>query len=176
MGKDTGAAPGKPKRGALWRGVRFVMAAPAACFGAKQIRENAAYINDLAQAIRTGPGADMGVRLHGDRTLDVLSMAWNAQVPIAEVERQLANRRRQTARSTLCYLAGAVLFLVVGFYHAAAALPASPSLLYVVGMGAICSCFFLLAFYNALVNWQIRTRRLGTAREFLHADESWWPG
>lgn len=152
------------------------MAAPAACFGAKQIRENAAYISDLAQAIRTGPGADMGVRLHGDRTLDVLSMAWNAQVPIAEIERQLANRRRQTARSTLCYLAGAVLFLVVGFYHAATALPASPSLLYVVGMGAICSCFFLLAFYNALVNWQIRTRRLGTAREFLHTDDSWWPG
>jgi hypothetical protein len=68
-----------------------------------------------------------------------------------------------------------MLFLVVGFYHAAAALPASPSLSYVVGMGAICSCFFLLAFYHALVNWQIRTRRLGTAREFLHADESWWP-
>lgn len=175
VGKITKDAPDKPKRRTLWRGVRLVMSAPAACFGGRQIRENAGYIGDLVRLIRTGPGTDPRVRLSKDRSLDVLSMAWDAQVPPSEIERQLDNRRRQSTRSTLCYLTGAVLFLVVGFYQAAAALPASPSLLYVVGMGAICSCFFLLAFYHALVNWQIRTRRLGTAREFLHADESWWP-
>ena len=175
VGKNTKDAPDKAKRRTLWRGIRLVVSAPAACFGGKQIRENAEYIGDLAQMIRTGPGTDPRVRLSKDRSLDVLSMSWNAQVPPSEIERQLDNRRKQSARSTLCYLTGALLFLVVGFYHAAAALPASPSLSYVVGMGAICSCFFLLAFYHALVNWQIRTRRLGTAREFLYADESWWP-
>ena len=175
MGKEAKATPEKSRRRTLWRGVRFVLGAPAACFGARQIRENAAYIGDLARLIRTGPGTDTQVRLHGDRTLDVLSMAWDAQVPPAEIERQLDNRRKQSARSTFCYLVGAVLFLVVGFYQAAAALPDSLSLSYVVGMGGICCCFFLLAFYHALVNWQVRTRRLGTAREFLHADESWWP-
>ena len=175
MGRNIKNAPDQPKQRTLWRGVRLVMSAPAACFGGKQIRENAGYIGDLVQLIRTEPGKDLRLRLSKDRNLDVLSMAWDAQVLPSEIERQLDNRRKQSARSTLCYLTGAVLFLVVGFYHAAAALPASPSLLYVVGMGAICSCFFLLAFYHALVNWQIRTRRLGTAREFLHADESWWP-
>ena len=175
MVRNARDAPNKPKRRALWRGVRLVMSAPAACFGGKQIRENAGYIGDLVQLIRTGPGTDLRVRLSKDRSLDVLSMAWDAQLPPSEIERQLDNRRKQSARSTLCYLTGAVLFLVVGFYHAAAALPASPSLLYVITMGAICSCFFLLAFYHALVNWPTRTRRLGTAREFLHADESWWP-
>lgn len=175
MGKNIKNASDKPKRRALWRGVRLVMSAPAACFGGKQIRENAGYIGDLVRLIRTGPGTEPRVRLFKDRSLDVLSMAWDARVPPSEIERQLDNRRKQSARSTLCYLAGAVLFLAVGFYQAAAALPASPSLLYVVAMSAICSCFFLLAYYHALVNWQIRTRRLGTAREFLHANESWWP-
>jgi hypothetical protein len=175
VGKNPKDALDKPKRRSLRRGVRLVMGAPAACFGGKQIRENAGYIGDLVQMIRTGPATDRQVRLSKGRNLDVLSMAWDAQVPPSEIERQLDSRRMQSARSTLCYLAGAMLFMVVGFYHAAAALPASPSLSYVVVMGAICSCFFLLAFYHALVNWQIRTRRLGTAREFMHADESWWP-
>ena len=49
------------------------------------------------------------------------------------------------------------------------------SVAYVVGLLAICTAFFLSAFYNALINWQIRTLRLGTAREFLRAEESWWP-
>ena len=175
MAKDAKALPDKPKRRTLWRGVRLALGAPAACFGARQIRENAAFISGLAWMIRTGPGADHQVRLRAGRNLDVLAMAWDSQVPPAEIMRQLDNRRRQSARSTLCYLAGAVLFLLVGFYHAAAALPALPSLSYVLAMGAISCCFFLLAFYNALVNWQVRTLRLGTAREFLDADESWWP-
>jgi hypothetical protein len=38
-----------------------------------------------------------------------------------------------------------------------------------------CGLFRLLAFHNALVNWQIRTLRLGSWREFLNTNESWWP-
>ncbi len=175
MSKDVKTSPGKSKRRSLWRGVRLALSAPAACFGAKQIRENATLIVGLAQTIRTGPGVDTRVRLRSGRNLDVLAMAGDAQVSPAEIMRQLDNRRRQSARSTLCYLVGAVLFLLVGFYHAAAALPSLPSLSYVSVMGAICCCFFLLAFYNALLNWQVRTLRLGTAVEFLHSDQSWWP-
>ncbi len=175
MDEDAKVSSGKPKRRMLRKAVRLAFGAPIACFGPKQIRENAAFIAGLAQTIRIGPGADYRVRLSAGRNLDVLAMAWDAQVPPAEIMRQLDNRRRQSARSTLCYLAGAVLFLLVGFYHAAAALPVLPSLSYVLAMGAISCCFLLLAFYNALVNWQVRTLRLGTAREFLDADESWWP-
>ena len=48
-------------------------------------------------------------------------------------------------------------------------------LAYVIGLLTICTAMFLSAFYNALVNWQIRTRRLGTVLEFLRTEESWWP-
>jgi hypothetical protein len=46
---------------------------------------------------------------------------------------------------------------------------------YVVVLLLICGLFCLSAFHNALVNWQCRTERLGTWREFLSTDDSWWP-
>ena len=38
-----------------------------------------------------------------------------------------------------------------------------------------CVLFFLVAFYNALLNFQIRTRRQATWREYLLTSESFWP-
>ena len=156
-------------------GVRKTLGAPIACIGVDQIAENARLIQGLAQTIRTGPGPDPMVRVRPDRTLDMSEMSWEAQVPVAEIERLLANRRRQSRQATWGYLSGGAVFVVMGFIHAASILPAMPTLLYALSTAAICCCFFLMAFYNALINWQVRTRRLGTAREFLNADETWRP-
>jgi hypothetical protein len=38
-----------------------------------------------------------------------------------------------------------------------------------------CMLFFLIAFYNALLNFQIRMRRLLSCREYLLTNESFWP-
>jgi hypothetical protein len=35
--------------------------------------------------------------------------------------------------------------------------------------------FFLLAFKNAWLNWQLRTRRFGSAMEYLTTAEHFWP-
>jgi hypothetical protein len=91
-----------------------------------------------------------------------------------EIERQLCNRRRQTAVSTYCYLAGGAGFLALWTCEALLE-PTYASLPYIVALIGLCGVFFLSAFYNALVNWQARTLRLGTAREFLATDDSWWP-
>lgn len=163
------------QRGPLWRGVRLIVAAPLACFGYAQIASNANTIRGLIGAIRSGPQRDPHVRLAPDRTLDVTAMAWAAEVSPAEIERQLENRKRQTTQATFLYLLGAGLFLALSFYHAIVTLPALPTLSYFLTMISICCCFCSMAFYNALVNWQIRTRRLGSAREFLNAGETWWP-
>ena len=174
MQRNNSPHPEK-QRGPLWRGVRLVVGAPVACFGYRQIAHNASTIKTLVGDIRKGREPDPRVRVADDRTLDVAAMAWGAQVSPAEIERQLENRKRQTVRATFCYLLGAGLFLALAFYHAIALLPVFPTLSYVLTMTAICCCFSSMAFYNALVNWQIRTRRLGSAREFLNAEETWWP-
>ena len=163
------------QRGPLWRGVRLIVAAPLACFGYAQIADSASKIRGLVGVIHSGPQPDPHVRLAPDRSLDVTAMALAAQVSPAEIERQLENRRRQTTRATFLYLLGSGLFVALAFYHAMVTLPALPTLSYLLTMISICCCFCSMAFYNALVNWQIRTRRLGSAREFLDTGETWWP-
>ena len=163
------------QRGTLWRGLRLVAGAPVACFGYRQIADNADTIKTLIGDIRVGPKPDHRVRLAPDRTLDVAAMAWDAHVSPLEIERQLGNRKHQTARATFLYLLGAGLFVAFTLYHAIATFPVLPTLSYLLTTASICCCFCCMAFYNALVNWQIRTRRLGSAREFLNADETWWP-
>ncbi len=175
MNRDRNPQQLKRQHGPLWRGVRLIVAAPLACFGYAQIASNASTIRGLVGAIRSGPQPDPHVRLAPDRTLDVAAMAWAAQVSPLEIERQLENRKRQTTRATFLYLLGAGLFLALAFFHAIVTLPALPTLSYLLTMISICSCFCSMAFYNALVNWQIRTHRLGSAREFLNTGETWWP-
>lgn len=163
-----------PGKGGLWRGLKFVLGAPFQALGTEHIVGSAGLIGDLARQIKVGPGTDARVRIDDGRNLDLVAMAVGAGVNLAEIHRLLVNRRRQTARAVFCYLGGSMAFLALWLIEAITT-PAYASLAYVLGLIAICTAFFLSALYNALVNWQIRTLRLGTASEFLCTEESWWP-
>jgi hypothetical protein len=163
-----------PRRGGLWRGLKFLLGAPIQALGTEHIVRSAGLICDLANQIKVGPGPKARMRVDDSRNLDLAAMAIGAGVSLAEIHRLLANRRRQTTRAVFCYITGGAGFLALWLIEAVAT-PAYMSVAYVVGLLAICTAFFLSAFYNALINWQIRTLRLGTAREFLRAEESWWP-
>jgi hypothetical protein len=39
-----------------------------------------------------------------------------------------------------------------------------------------CALFYLLAFYNALLNFQMRIGRAASWREYLATSEPFWPG
>jgi len=51
----------------------------------------------------------------------------------------------------------------------------SGHLLPVIEYAPFCVIFFLVAFRSALQNYQIRTRRLATASEYLQTPDSFWP-
>ena len=175
MQPELDRKPGPPKRkNGLWRTLGFLLSGPVAALGTKNIADGARTINKLADTIKAGPQPDRRVRTDGDRALDLAAIAFLSGASEAEVERQLANRRRQTVWATHCYLAGGCGFLLLWFWQALLS-PAYASPSYVLGLLVLCAVFFFSAFHNALVNWQARTRRLGTAREFLHARETWWP-
>lgn len=168
-------SPSPPKqRVGLWRTLGFLLGGPIAAFGAKNVVQGARTIGSLADKIKAGPPPDPRVRTNDERFLDLEATAFLAGTSAAGLEQLLANKRRQSARATKSYLAGGFGFLLFWFYEAFVS-PAYASLPYVLGLIALCSVFFLSAFHNALINWQVRTRRLGTAREFLNASETWWP-
>ena len=158
----------------LWRTLGFLLGGTVAAFGTKNIVEGARTIGSLADRIKAGPAPDRRVRTDDERYLDMQATAFLAGTSASGLDRLLANRRRQSARATKCYLAGGIGFFAFWFYEAFVS-PVYASLPYVLGLIALCSVFFLSAFHNALINWQVRTRRLGTAREFFNANETWWP-
>jgi hypothetical protein len=87
----------------------------------------------------------------------------------------LAARQRQTARIAYAALALGCLFLAGWIWHALSSpLTATriASALYFLPFCAVC---FLLAFYNALLNFQIRSGRLASWREYLRTPDDFWP-
>ena len=164
---------GKRKRG-FWGGLKYLLAGPISAIGMDSIAESAAVIRGLAQRVKAGPDGDARVRVYDDRTLDLEAMAYNAGIPVADVRALLGNRRRQTRRAVFSYVSGAIGFFALWIWQASMT-AAYTRLPYVIVLLLICGLFCLSAFYNALVNWQCRTERLGTWREFLLTEESWWP-
>ena len=163
----------KGRRG-LWATLGTLLRGPVDAFNPKQVAQGAQTIGRLVDVIKAGPQADPRVRVGDDRCLDLAAIAHLAAASQSEIQRQLWNRRRQSAIATYCYLIGGAGFLTLWTFDALLQ-PSYASLLYILGLVGLCAVFFLSAFYNALVNWQARTLRLGTAREFLATEDSWWP-
>ena len=165
--------PDKRRRG-LWGTLGAVLRGPVDAFNADGVRKGARTIGLLTEAIRSGPMRDRRVRVEEDGALDVPAMAFLAGRSEVEVVQMLRNRRRQSKIAVYSYLVGGFGFVLIWVYEALLQ-PAYANLGYILALVAFCAVFFLAAFYNALINWQARTMRLGTAREFLTTTDTWWP-
>ncbi|MDD2859452.1 MAG: hypothetical protein PHI71_00100 [Acidiphilium sp.] len=132
-------------------------------------------IKSLLVEIRTRRASRRKIRLNEDGTFDLAAMAFDAALPVSEIERQMANRQLQTARNAKLYLGlGSVLLVVwaIGILDRAAIVVSGVDMVLFL---VVIFCVFLAAFANALINWQVRTRRLGRVGEFLGLEGSWWP-
>ena len=161
------------KDGAFWRGAHFI-AAPYVSAG-KDIRQGGLFIGDLWRVIRLRRKASRKIRLYSDKSFDILAMAFDANVAPAEIERRLFNRRIQTRRNTFSYLICGIILLAVWAWEISLKESTTISMLDMMGFLVVAGCFFIAAFFNALINWQVRTRRLGSVGEFLRLEASWWP-
>ena len=171
---DQPVDPNPPRRRGLWGALGTLVKAPATAFAAKDVAQGARTVVRLANVIKAGPQRDPRIVTEDEGRLDLPAIAYGFATSDCAIERMLRNRRRQTVIETYSYLAGGCAFLVL-WVVAAVRSPVYASLGYVLGLLAICVLFFLSAFRSALVNWQCRTRRLGTVRDFLDTPDSWWP-
>ena len=161
--------------GRLWRGTRFVASSPIATIGVGEVKQGARFIRGLTEVVRTGPRPDRRLRAHADRTLDLLATAFSHGLSVAELEQRLAARRRQTAKAAYFAFALAWGFLGLWLYQALRTPWSYARVISAVEFLPFCAAFFLLAFRNAWLNWQLRTRRLGSAADYLRASEPFWP-
>jgi hypothetical protein len=89
--------------------------------------------------------------------------------------RRWLRRRGQTARVAWgCFAAG---WAALGLWTwQMTVLPAGQGRFWAaVQFLPFCAAFYVLAFRNAWANWQLRTRRLGSAGEYLRSADRFWP-
>lgn len=166
--------PGRVFR-VLTAGPRWFWSRSKEASGSEEILRNGRIIQDLAAAVREGPGAARRIYVDADRRLDLEVTALSHGLSVSGLEERVARRRQQTAR--VAYLTFTGGWLALGWWlWQALTTPWSPGrMLLGIEFIPFCALFFLLAFKNAWMNWQLRTGRLGSAVEYLTTAERFWP-
>ncbi len=158
-----------------WRRAKFVAGGPVASVGVNEIGRGARFIDGLVTVLRSGPPKDDRLKLNEDQTIDLLATAFSYGITVPELEHRLRARQVQTCRAAYAMFAmgcGSLLLWVYGALHMemtrARLVSAAEFVPFVM-------LFFLLAFRSALMNWQLRTRRLGSPVAYLRTTDSFLP-
>lgn len=176
---DAGTA-GDPRRGrrvrrALWAGTKFVAGAPFAVFPLGRIVRGGRFIGALASDLRRGAPPPRVVPRSKDGVLDRAATAHALGLTERELDVWFARRRRQTAGVAYFAFAlgwAAVLAWMWRLLHLDWA---GQRLWAALQFAPACLALFLTAFYQAYLNWQIRTGVLGSAGDYLRSPEPFWP-
>jgi len=131
-------------------------------------------IRDLSATVR-GSRRDRRFRTSGDGGFDLDSTAFLYGISVPELERRLKVRRRQTALIAYATFALACIFLIAWVCEALSSLWTAARIALALKFLPFCALFFLLAFYHALLNFQIRIGRAASWREYLATSEPFWP-
>ncbi len=126
------------------------------------------------------PASAEALRLQAAEALDTgrIAMEHYAQlggVQAGELAVLLQRRRMETARGTRLNLAFGFLFLAVWVWSVFSTPAGLAGLLLLLSGLGMCLLFLARAVLEAQTNWQIRTGRMGTLREFLATDDGWMP-
>jgi hypothetical protein len=159
----------------LFHGTGWLMAAPVAWSGADRIKRGWSLIGDLFGLLRSGPARENRFKTEGQSAFDLQATAFSYGISIQQVEARLAARRLQTARISYATLALGGLFLAGWIWHALSSPWTATRVTSALYFLPFCAVFFLAAFYNALLNYQIRSGRLASWREYLATLDGFWP-
>jgi hypothetical protein len=175
--RDETDTRGKPSWfGELWRGTKSAAAAPFQAFPKEEIVEGARFIGCLVT--RRGEGSRARQRkfpLDADGSFDVRALAFLEGMSVLQLESALARRQKSTARAAyVAFGLGWLCFL--GWVGRAYAVHwSATSLVQALEFLPFLVFFFAAAFRSALANFQLRTRRLASAKDYLLTREPFWP-
>jgi len=153
----------------------WLFATPFVWSGAHRIKRGWSSIDDLFRLVRAGPGRDDRFKTADRGTFDLHATAVSYGIPVHHLEARLAARRVQTARIAYATFALGWLFLVGWIWDALSSAWTVTRITSTLYFLPFCVLFFLVALYNALQNYQIRSGRLATWREYLATPDRFWP-
>ena len=171
-----GAPPGRRSVfGRVFRGAGWLAATPVDWLGTARIRRSWSFIGDLVGTLRQGPVSDRRFKTADAGVFDVRATAFSYGVSVPELEARLRLRRLQTARIAIVTFGLAWLFFAGWIWQALSSPWTSLRITSAFYFLPFCALFFLISFYNALLNFQIRCGRLATWREYLATEDGFWP-
>jgi hypothetical protein len=157
------------------RRIGWLAGGPADWFGRNSVRSGAGLIGNLWQEAKTAPKRDTRFKVDGGGGFDLQATAFSYGISVEALEKRLEQRRRITFMVSYGALLVAVLS-VVFWIHSAINEPYTLARVIMAGeFLPFLSLFLLVAFYNALLNFQIRVQRSANWREFLSTDEGFLP-
>ena len=159
----------------IFRGVGWLSAVPADWLGVTHVRRGASAIHLLAGKLRVRAARDRRFKREPAGGFDLQATAFSYGMSVVELEARLSLRRRQTATMAYATFALAVGFLLAWLHEALHTELTASRLALALYFLPFCLLFFLIAFYNALLNFQIRTRRTAGWREYLTTEEAFLP-
>lgn len=174
-GKPAETAQPRSKRGLLWRGTKLVFGAPVAALSLGQIAQGGRFIGHLVSALKRGSEPGPAIRRQPDGRLDRLATAYAYGLSEAELDALLAVRRRQTARMAYLAFGLAWLFLSAWLIRLVSLDGVGQRMMAAVQFAPFCLAFFLAAFHQAHINWQLRTGVLGSAGDYLRSAQPFFP-
>jgi len=153
-----------------------VLGAPLSAFPLGQITRNGQQqLGSLVSYLRQGPKPPRAVPQHREGKLDKAATAFVYELSETELEKFLSLRRRQTARMAY-YAFGLGCISVIAWLLRLLDLDATGQRsMAALQFAPFCLVFFLTAFKQAHVNWQLRTGLLGSAGDYLRSAEPFWP-
>ncbi len=157
------------------RGVGWLLASPTEWLGWRSIRSGASSIGRLYQGTRARTGRDRRFAVEADRGFDKVATAFNYGISIDELERRLAARRRQTAQLAYGLFVIGCLFVLGWVWVAVRTASDGGRVLMLVRFIPFCALFYLMSFYNALINFQIRIGRGANWREYISTERDFLP-
>ena len=165
----------RAKRGFVWRGTKLVLGGPVKALSLDQIAQGGRFISNLVSDLKRGPAPKPAIPRQPDGKLDRLATAHAYGLSEVQLDECLALRRRQTAR--LAYLAFGLAWLFLGAWliRLLSLDGTGQRMLTAVQFAPFCLVFFLAAFRQAHVNWQLRTGLLGSAGDYLRSAEPFFP-
>ncbi len=168
--EGTSIKIGRFRRALNWLG------APAAVWvGTGSIRGSAAFTGEMVRQMQTKRLRGPRFHLAEDGRFDLAATAFAFGLSAVELEGRLRSKRRQTAIAAyLLGTLGSVLFLIWLVQVLLTPMTAGRLVLALEFLPACLMCS-LLGFYQALVNFQIRTGRAASWRSFLATDHGFWP-
>jgi hypothetical protein len=161
--------------GRVFGGIGWLSAGPADWAGLSGVCRGASFIRGLSVGLKAGSLNDPRFRMREDNGFDLEATAFLQGISVLELQRRLVLRRRQTARIAYVTFVLGCIFLIGWVCEALSSPWSAGRMVLALEFLPFCALFFLVAFYHALLNFQIRIHRSASWHEYLATSEPFWP-